>query len=229
MKVNNKTIAKIWRESISTIIIITAIFVIHGNFNSQPQAITVGSVETESGELPSRHVSVEDTPEVIKEAVSIEQLVLDVESGKAGNGKARKEYLGEYYDEVQLIIDEKYKKKETSKNTSLGNTQRATTGSKAEYQAYAYDLVIAMGWSEDDFQALVNLWERESGWNPDSHNKSSGAHGIPQSLPASKMAAYGDDYYWNAETQIQWGINYILNRYGTPTAAWKHFCAKNWY
>lgn len=110
------------------------------------------------------------------------------------------------------------------------NVSPAKTGSKTEYQQYAHDLVInTYGWSEHDFQCLVNLWERESGWDPNSHNKSSGAHGIPQSLTASKMASEGADYYTNGYTQIRWGLKYIKGRYGSPANAWSHFQSKNWY
>lgn len=111
-----------------------------------------------------------------------------------------------------------------------GTSVRATTRTKAEYQAYAKDLCInTYGWTENDFNCLVKLWERESNWNPNAHNKSSGAHGIPQSLPASKMASEGDDYYTNGKTQIRWGLKYIKNRYGTPSNAWAHSQQKGWY
>ena len=115
--------------------------------------------------------------------------------------------------------------------TSRGGTSvRAATGTKAEYQAYAKNLCInTYGWTENDFNCLVKLWERESNWNPNAHNKSSGAHGIPQSLPASKMASEGDDYYTNGKTQIRWGLKYIKNRYGTPANAWAHSQQKGWY
>ena len=111
-----------------------------------------------------------------------------------------------------------------------GTSVRAATGTKAEYQAYAKNLCInTYGWTENDFNCLVKLWERESNWNPNAHNKSSGAHGIPQSLPASKMASEGDDYYTNGKTQIRWGLKYIKNRYGTPANAWAHSQQKGWY
>ena len=115
--------------------------------------------------------------------------------------------------------------------TSRGGTSvRTATGTKAEYQAYAKNLCInTYGWTENDFNCLVKLWERESNWNPNAHNKSSGAHGIPQSLPASKMASEGDDYYTNGKTQIRWGLKYIKNRYGTPANAWAHSQQKGWY
>ena len=83
--------------------------------------------------------------------------------------------------------------------------------------------------SEYDFECLVKLWNRESGWNPNSHNSSSGAHGIPQSLPASKMASEGADYYTNGYTQIRWGLKYIKGRYGSPSAAWAHSQRTGWY
>lgn len=109
------------------------------------------------------------------------------------------------------------------------NTQTTTkvTGSKAEYQAYAKQLCNNYGWSENDFQCLVKLWNRESGWNPAARNKSSGAFGIPQSLPASKIASEGNIN--DPQAQIRWGLKYIKNRYGNPSNAWSHSQQKGWY
>lgn len=115
-------------------------------------------------------------------------------------------------------------------NSNTQKTAPAVTGTKAEYQAYAHNLVLNQYlWSEADYQALVNLWTRESDWDADAHNRNSGAHGIPQSLPASKMSSEGSDYYTNGYTQIRWGLKYIKERYGSPSAAWQHFQNKNWY
>ncbi len=102
------------------------------------------------------------------------------------------------------------------------------TGTTQEYQEYARSQFSRYGWTDEDFNCLVALWTRESGWNPSSHS-SSGAHGIPQALPASKMAAYGDDYMTNYVTQINWGLDYISARYGSPSAAWSNFMNKGWY
>ena len=104
-----------------------------------------------------------------------------------------------------------------------------TTGTVAEYQAYARERCIAYGWSTNDFNCLVSLWNKESKWNPYARNSGSGAYGIPQALPASKMAAYGSDYKTNYKTQINWGLNYIKTRYGSPSAAWSYFKTHNWY
>lgn len=124
----------------------------------------------------------------------------------------------------------KAKQQERIQVTSRGGGYSRSTASISEYQAYARDLCLnTYGWSENDFQCLVKLWNRESGWNPNAHNKSSGAHGIPQSLPASKMASEGSDYYTNGKTQIRWGLKYIKNRYGSPSSAWSHSQSKGWY
>lgn len=102
-------------------------------------------------------------------------------------------------------------------------------GAKGEYQKYALSLMSSYGWADSEMYSLIKLWDRESGWNPNSHNGSSGAHGIPQALPASKMASEGSDYYTNGNTQIRWGLNYIARRYGSPSNAWAHFCSSGWY
>lgn len=96
-------------------------------------------------------------------------------------------------------------------------------------QAYAYDAVAARGWGEDQYNCLVSLWQKESGWRVNAENSSSGAYGIPQALPGSKMATAGDDWATNAGTQIEWGLGYITARYGTPCGAWAKSQASGWY
>jgi hypothetical protein len=81
----------------------------------------------------------------------------------------------------------------------------------------------------DQFGCLERLWQKESGWSHTATNPSSGAYGIPQSLPAGKMASAGADWRTNPATQIRWGIGYIAERYGSPCAAWRHSQARNWY
>lgn len=96
-------------------------------------------------------------------------------------------------------------------------------------KAIAYDMVAARGWGEGEYNCLVALWQKESGWNVYAHNRSSGAYGIPQSLPGSKMASVGADWATNPATQITWGLGYIQGRYGTPCGAWNASQAKGWY
>lgn len=96
-------------------------------------------------------------------------------------------------------------------------------------RAIGLELTLARGWGEDQFACLDALWSKESGWRVNAHNASSGAHGIPQAMPGSKMASVGADWETNPTTQITWGLNYIAGRYGTPCDAWAHSQAKNWY
>ena len=81
----------------------------------------------------------------------------------------------------------------------------------------------------DQFGCLVSLWDRESGWNVYAQNPSSGAYGIPQALPGSKMGTAGSDWQTNAATQIAWGLGYIADRYGSPCGAWSHSESAGWY
>ena len=96
-------------------------------------------------------------------------------------------------------------------------------------QSIAYDMVKARGWGDGEFSCLVALWNKESGWRVNAYNASSGAYGIPQSLPGNKMATAGADWETNPATQISWGLGYIGGRYGTPCGAWGHSQRVGWY
>ena len=86
------------------------------------------------------------------------------------------------------------------------------------------------GFSSDrQWNCLNLLWEGESAWDYTAENPSSGAYGIPQSLPGSKMADVAPDWRTNAETQITWGLAYIAARYGNPQGAWEHSERVGWY
>ena len=90
---------------------------------------------------------------------------------------------------------------------------------------YAYEKVGHIQWP-----CLDALWRAESGWRWNAENKSSGAYGIPQALPGSKMATAGADWRTNPYTQVDWGIDwYITPRYGSPCKAWTHFRRHGWY
>lgn len=94
---------------------------------------------------------------------------------------------------------------------------------------YAMTLLGEKNLGFDQFSCLVKLWTRESNWRHLAKNSSSGAYGIPQALPGSKMATEGADWMTNPETQIRWGLKYISSRYKTPCGAWAFFSENNWY
>jgi hypothetical protein len=95
-------------------------------------------------------------------------------------------------------------------------------------QGIAYKLLASFGFSTSQFGCLNDIWTRESGWRYNAAN-ASGAYGIPQALPGSKMATYGSDWQTNPATQIKWGLNYIKSRYGSPCQAWAVWQSQGWY
>jgi hypothetical protein len=106
---------------------------------------------------------------------------------------------------------------------------RAARDALRDPQGIARIMVRERGWSSGQFSCLRSLWQRESGWNPRADNPTSSAYGIPQALPGSKMAAAGSDWRTNPVTQIEWGLDYIADRFGTPCGAWAHSEANGWY
>ena len=190
--------------------------------------------------------------EVVEEAIPFETITKDVSEGaestrnqviqQGKEGLKRVTYKVKYQNETEIektkiseeIIEEPVNKIVQVKSVVVSSRSEtparvATSGSVAEYQAYAKQRVYEYGWSDADFNALVNLWNRESGWQVTNKNRSSGAYGIPQALPASKMASAGSDYLTNYKTQINWGLSYIKSRYGSPSNAWSAFRSKGWY
>ncbi|MGC4893225.1 lytic transglycosylase domain-containing protein [Micromonospora sp. DT31] len=90
-------------------------------------------------------------------------------------------------------------------------------------------IMLDEGFGIDQFPCLDKLWTKESGWNAKAENRSSGAYGIPQALPGSKMGSVADDWRTNPATQIKWGLNYIEGRYDNPCGAWQKSQSSGWY
>ena len=182
-------------------------------------------------EYDSQEYTIETTKKIIYQETKEEDLsnIINTKKEAYEAEQARLRAEAEAKERARKAAEEKAKR-EKEQSTTTAQSSSSGSYSLSDYQAYAKDLVInTYGWSEYDFECLVKLWNRESGWNPNSHNSSSGAHGIPQSLPASKMASEGADYYTNGYTQIRWGLKYIKGRYGSPSAAWAHSQSKGWY
>jgi type II secretory pathway pseudopilin PulG len=96
-------------------------------------------------------------------------------------------------------------------------------------QQIAMSMLSSYGWSSSQFSCLDSLWNVESGWSVTATNPTSGAYGIPQAVPGSKMASAGPDWQTDATTQITWGLDYIQSTYGSPCGAWAHEEADGWY
>jgi hypothetical protein len=103
---------------------------------------------------------------------------------------------------------------------------RTVTGAK-----YVARTIMAdeYSWGDDQYSCLNRLWTRESHWNYQAHNYRSGAHGIAQALPASKMEVISSDWRTNPVTQIRWGLRYIETRYSTPCKALAKFKHSRYY
>jgi cell pole-organizing protein PopZ len=122
----------------------------------------------------------------------------------------------------------------SSTSTSTSSTTSTSTASgelsPSAAQTVAQQLMPSYGFSvSSQWTCLLDLWNNESGWEWDAENTSSGAYGIPQALPASKMASAGSDYMTDATTQIKWGLSYIQSTYSTPCGAWDFEEANGYY
>ncbi len=115
--------------------------------------------------------------------------------------------------------------------TQVGAAATVVSGpppNPASAQGIAYQMLPSFGFSHSQYGCLNNLWTQESGWRYNAQN-ASGAYGIPQALPGSKMASAGADWLTNPATQIKWGLGYIKAMYVTPCGAWDHEVAYGWY
>jgi len=122
-----------------------------------------------------------------------------------------------------------------TKHRAMSVSHQSVTGRVVESVAPTDPREIAAlmladyGWDSSQFSCLDSLYISESNWDHAATNPSSGAYGIPQSLPAEKMAVAGDDWRTNPATQIEWGFDYIASRYGSPCSAWSFKQGNNWY
>ncbi|KPC80285.1 MULTISPECIES: transglycosylase SLT domain-containing protein [Streptomyces] len=134
-------------------------------------------------------------------------------------------------DKLEAEREAKEQAKREAERASRSSVRDASSFSSqgsysvSEVQAMARQMMPA-----DQFQCFSNIVERESGWNYKATNPSSGAYGIMQALPGSKMASAGADWQTNPATQIKWGLSYMnSDRYGSPCAAWSFWQANHWY
>jgi hypothetical protein len=131
----------------------------------------------------------------------------------------------------EQVLEEQDATTSTSSQTT-GGTGITTTpppSNPTAAQSTARSMLGSFGFADSQWSCLYDLWERESTWNVYAENAASGAYGIPQSLPGSKMASAGSDWQTNAATQIRWGLGYIKSVYGTPCGAWGHEESSGFY
>jgi hypothetical protein len=117
----------------------------------------------------------------------------------------------------------------TSALSGRGSASERAASTPKTPEQIARAMLHRFGWGQGQFRYLNLLWSRESSWRVHAYNLYSGAYGIPQAVPGSKMSAAGPHWQTSARTQIRWGLEYISERYGSPRGAWDHELATGWY
>ncbi|MEU6535314.1 transglycosylase SLT domain-containing protein [Streptomyces sp. NPDC047000] len=124
------------------------------------------------------------------------------------------------------------KERAEAKAAASRDSARADASSFAVQSSYTVAQIQAMARqmvASGQFQCFSNIVDHESSWNYHAVNASSGAYGLFQALPGSKMSSAGSDWQTNPATQIKWGLNYMNSRYGSPCQAWSFWQANHWY
>ncbi|WP_017178836.1 G5 domain-containing protein [Actinomyces timonensis] len=197
-----------------------------------------GSTEEETDQLPKGEKKVK-TAGVDGVTRTISRVTTDADGNELSREVVSTVAVTAKVDEVVLVGTKEEAAQAASKDSAgsgdsgsaaAASAPQAVSGTDAaSAQATARSMMGAYGWGDSEFSCLVSLWNRESGWNYQAQNASSGAYGIPQALPGSKMASEGTDWATNPATQIKWGLGYIKGRYGSPCSAWSHSESTGWY
>ncbi|MER7109646.1 transglycosylase SLT domain-containing protein [Streptomyces sp. NPDC000229] len=173
---------------------------------AEAQAAAADSAAQKSAEEAARIQAAKDA--------EAKKAAADAEAEKAKAAKAEEE-------RKQREAEERASRDEVRSASSFS---AQSSYSVAEVQAMARQMIPG-----DQFQCFSNIVDHESDWNYRAQNPSSGAYGLVQALPGSKMASAGADWQTNPATQIKWGLNYMNERYGSPCGAWDFWQANNWY
>lgn len=148
-----------------------------------------------------------------------------VQAARAAKLKAQR--VGDTKDALDPVVI--VKKPPAANGATSRSFPPGSTPDPGSNKAIGRQMAAARGWGDDQWGCLERLWDKESHWNEHAMNRYSGAYGIPQALPGSKMASAGGDWQTNPSTQIKWGLGYIAGRYKTPCGAWGHSQATGWY
>ncbi|MFJ6483200.1 MULTISPECIES: transglycosylase SLT domain-containing protein [unclassified Streptomyces] len=169
------------------------------------------------------HAADADTKRSVEEAARV-QAAEDAKAKKAEAEKAKEKADAEAEAKLKKEREEKEQVASRSAARDAGDFAPQSSYTVAQVKAIAQQMVPA-----GQFQCFSNIINQESTWNYKAVNSSSGAYGLVQALPGSKMASAGADWRTNPATQIKWGLNYMEDRYGSPCSAWSFHQANGWY
>ncbi|MBM7830820.1 type II secretory pathway pseudopilin PulG [Agromyces cerinus] len=199
----------------------TVIAAAHGKSDISDLEASVAALQSYELLAPERVFELADAARA--HAVTVQAAVVEFDRVAAEQAAAAKAAA------EQAAAERAAAERDAATPPTSGGPAPAAPANPSEAQVIARDMMAARhGWGADQFGCLVELWNRESGWNVTAGSPD-GAYGIPQALPGSKMASAGADWLTSAATQISWGLGYVAGRYGTPCGAWAHFEANNWY
>ncbi|MEY9993929.1 hypothetical protein ABIE67_005961 [Streptomyces sp. V4I8] len=161
---------------------------------------------------------------------SVQAIAADASAKKDAEEAARKaaaQSAIEKKEQAEKAAQEAKEREEAeakASRSSAGDFPIQSSYSIAQIQEMARSMVPS-----DQFQCFSNIVDHESSWNYQAVNASSGAYGLFQALPGSKMSSVGSDWQTNPATQIKWGLNYMNDRYDSPCGAWSFWQANHWY
>lgn len=203
------------------------------------EATATAADATLLAEIPAGQQAQAQTVSLTQQA-DIQSTAADAEAKKAAEEAARKQAAEDARAKKEAAEEAERKKAEAEREAKEREEQEKAASRSAtrdadsfapqasytvaEVQAMARQMVPA-----DQFQCFSNIVNHESSWNYRATNPSSGAYGLVQALPGTKMASAGADWQTNPATQIKWGLSYMNDRYGSPCGAWSFWQTNHWY
>jgi hypothetical protein len=206
-----------------------------GSAASRVHEADAGSLLTVTGQTLQMQAFEQSTASQARQATQLRDLAAELSAAhwKAAQAQAARKLAATKAAAAQATQNTATENIATQ-NTATAQPTPSATASAAPVASgsprqIAQAMLASFGWSSSQFSCLDPLWAHESGWSVTAYNAGSGAYGIPQALPGSRMASAGPDWQTNAATQIRWGLEYIKGTYGSPCAAWDHEQATGWY
>ncbi|GAA3755016.1 lytic transglycosylase domain-containing protein [Streptomyces tremellae] len=218
---------------------VTTVGAVVGVASGDPQHASADNLETTASDatlladIPSGEQAQVQTVSLAQQA-SAQSAAADQAAQKSAEEAARIQAAHDAKAKKQAADDkaEAARKAEEAKKAKAAQNAIKSASAFAVQSSYSVSAVQAMArqmMPADQFQCFSNIVTRESGWNYTATNAGSGAYGLVQALPGSKMASAGADWQTNPATQIKWGLNYMDSRYGSPCGAWSFWQAHSWY
>lgn len=210
---------------------VTTVGAVVGVASGSQQGQTTNDVEATAADS----TLLEDIPAGQQARVQTASLTQQADTAHAEAKKAAAEEARKAAAEkaaAKKAAEEKAAKEREAKAAASRSAARADAGDFPAQSSYTVAEVKSMAQKivgGSNFQCFSEIVERESGWNYRASNASSGAYGLMQALPGTKMASAGADWRTNPATQIKWGLNYMNDRYGSACGAWDFWQANNWY